>query len=384
MATLFGRKWKREELARLIGNMSQLCGVEVVSLTDGPGRGARVARFRTGGGLAFDVAIDRGMDIPAASFRDASLCWHAPCGHVAPAFYEPEGNGWLRGFFGGLLTTCGLTQAGAACTDQGSQLGLHGRYSYIPAELLACGGEWRGGEYAMRIKGRVREGHLYGPNLVLTREISAMLGGAGLCIRDEVVNEGFEPSPLMILYHINLGFPILGPGSRIVAPSLKATPRDAVAAQGLPEHDRIPAPTTGFKEHCIFHEMAADGEGKVTVLVTAPPELAGAGIARGLYVIYDRNQLPRFTEWKMVGEGAYVLGIEPANCLPMGRAHERAAGTLESIQPGQVRRFDIEIGILTDDGDVAKMAEGIERAKAAGGKTSARAPGAKSRRRAKA
>ncbi len=384
MATLFGRKWKRGELARLAGNMSQLCGVEVVSLADGPGRGVRSARFRTGGGLAFDVSLDRGMDIPAASFRDASLCWHAPCGIVAPAFYEPEGNGWLRGFFGGLLATCGLTQAGAACTDQNVPLGLHGRCSYIPAELLACGGEWRGDEYAMRVKGRVREGHLYGPNLVLTREISARLGGTSLYIRDEVTNEGFEPSPLMILYHINLGFPLLGPGSKIVAPSLKAIPRDDVAAPGLPEHDRIPAPAAGFREQCFFHEMASDGEGTVAVMVTAPPELAGAGIARGLYLIYNRNQLPRFTEWKMVGEGAYVLGLEPANCLPMGRAHERAAGTLEFIQPGQVRRFDIEIGVLADDAGVAEMAENIERAKAAGGKTAARAPGAKSRRRSKA
>jgi hypothetical protein len=36
--------------------------------------------------------------------------------------------------------------------------------------------------------------------------------------------------------------------------------------------------------------------------------------------------------------GAYSLGLEPANCSVLGRAHDRAEGTLPFLEPGQERR----------------------------------------------
>ena len=45
----------------------------------------------------------------------------------------------------------------------------------------------------------------------------------------------------------------------------------------------------------------------------------------------------------MLGQGAYVLGIEPANCHVEGRARERERGTLEFLQPGEKRNFYLEL-----------------------------------------
>jgi hypothetical protein len=48
----------------------------------------------------------------------------------------------------------------------------------------------------------------------------------------------------------------------------------------------------------------------------------------------------------MAGEGAYVLGLEPANCRVAGRSAERAAGTLEHLDHGEEKEFLLEIGVV--------------------------------------
>jgi hypothetical protein len=51
-------------------------------------------------------------------------------------------------------------------------------------------------------------------------------------------------------------------------------------------------------------------------------------------------------EWKQMGEGFYVVGLEPANCRAGGRLVERENGDLEMLEPGQIRKYKIEIAIL--------------------------------------
>ncbi len=47
-----------------------------------------------------------------------------------------------------------------------------------------------------------------------------------------------------------------------------------------------------------------------------------------------------------MGEGTYVVGMEPANCLVEGRDELRKKGTLEFLQPGEKKEFELEIGVL--------------------------------------
>ena len=55
----------------------------------------------------------------------------------------------------------------------------------------------------------------------------------------------------------------------------------------------------------------------------------------GLYVSFDVTMLPYLSEWKMMGQGEYVLGIEPANvpCLKQVRA-ERTWRTADAGSRG--------------------------------------------------
>src|SRR5690349_12268545 len=112
MTRLYGRSWSRSELLERVGDVSQLGGARLVTFVEGPEAGVQAAEVRTGSGLNFTVLPGRGMDIGFAEYLGAPLCWRSPVGEVAAAFYEPSDYGWLRGFGGGLMVTCGLTTAG--------------------------------------------------------------------------------------------------------------------------------------------------------------------------------------------------------------------------------------------------------------------------------
>src|SRR6478672_11022044 len=127
MPQLWGRDWTREELEQRVGDMSQIAGVRLVELADGKERGVRAAEIKTGSGFNFTVLIDRGLDISTAEHQGKALAWRSMTEDGHPAYFEPEGLGWLRTFYGGLLVTCGMTWAGAPCEDEGKSLGLHGR-----------------------------------------------------------------------------------------------------------------------------------------------------------------------------------------------------------------------------------------------------------------
>ena len=87
-------------------------GVRRCILDDGRSKGVTAFEVDTGAGFRFTVLPDRGLDISSASFRGTNLVHLTQNGEAHPAFYEPQGLGWLRTFFAGLLTTCGLTYLG--------------------------------------------------------------------------------------------------------------------------------------------------------------------------------------------------------------------------------------------------------------------------------
>ena len=344
MVHLFGRSYSRTDIMQRIGDLSQIGGIEAYELSDGTARGVRALRFRTGSGFCFTVLPDRAMDIVAAEFNGQSLCWHSSTGPVGPAYYEPQGDGWLRSFFGGLLTTCGLTNTGPAGEDGGEHYGQHGRIANIPAREASWTTQWDGDECRLECCGTMRESRLFGENLVLTRRITAWIGEGSLQIEDVVRNEGWTDAPLMMLYHINVGFPVLDDGARLIAPSQTVTPRDAEAAAGMDTYDLFSGPRPHYKEQVYTHDLAAAEDGR-TAAAVVNDAFGGQGL--GTYVRFRHDQLPVLFEWRQLGQGAYAVGVEPSNCRELrGRAAARAEGVLPIIAPGEERRFELEIGVL--------------------------------------
>ena len=360
MVRLFGKDYTKEELLARVGDISQVGGVTQKVLDSGAERGVRAIDFRTGLGFDFTVLADRGLDISMCTFNGQPLNWRAACGDKSPAFYEEPGLGWLRNFYGGLVVTCGMTTAGAPSVDEGKQLGLHGRFSNTPASNVYADGAWHEDEYFMWAEGKIREAVLFGENIECKRTVTAKLGEPRLWIVDEVTNLGIKDTPHMMLYHINIGFPVIDGGARLISPTKSYQPRDAEAEIGKEQYAEFPDPVPGFKERCYYHEMAEDEDGMVTAAIANPNFDNGKGF--GVYIRYPKEQLPKFTQWKMVSEQEYVCGLEPANCWVQGRAMERERGTLQILKPGETREYHVEIGALCCQGAIAEIEEAVNKA----------------------
>lgn len=341
MAHLFGKKLTRKQILERVGDIRQIAGVRRVERADGTGKGSGLFSFRTGTGFDYDVLIDRGMDIGRAEYQGMSLVWRSASGDAHPHRYDEFGAKWIRIFPGGLVTTCGLTQMGAPCVDNGEALGAHGRYTSLPASQVCHEEFWDGDDYVMRVSGKMQEAVLFGENLVLERTIESRLGQPGLSLCDRVTNFGYRPTPHMILYHCNFGYPLLDETTRLETPHRSITPRDAEASVGADDACSFHAPKAGYKEKVYFHDLKADRAGEVTVKLVNPSLAGGLEMA----MTYRQDTLPYFTQWKMLGKGEYVCGLEPGNATVMGRVAEREAGRLVTLRPGESREYSLKIAV---------------------------------------
>jgi len=125
----------------------------------------------------------------------------------------------------------------------------------------------------------------------------------------------------------------------------RTAPRDADAEAGASGWDRFQPPTPGYREQVFGHVPRADANGQVRV------ELRNPELGLGLRIGYARDELPHLYEWKMMGEGSYVVGVEPANCAGIaGHADAVGRGVAPILQPGESRRYAIEIEVVEGDG----------------------------------
>jgi hypothetical protein len=128
-------------------------------------------------------------------------------------------------------------------------------------------------------------------------------------------------------------------------------PRDHEAEKGASTATNIPAPVSGYNEQVFYHDLIADSDGFASAV------LENRRLGLGLFVRYRQKELPRFIQWKMMAEGEYVLGIEPANCHVSGRAKEREQGTLQFLEPGEERSFLVRIGVLEGSAEIDQFVE---------------------------
>jgi hypothetical protein len=360
MPELWDRQIGRKELMRKVGGFAQVAGIRLVTLGDGNERGVRVLEFRTGTGFAFEVLVDRGFDIGRCEKSGRSMAWESGVGFGGPWFGEYDALGWLRNWGGGLLTTCGLDHALFGATDTAEQyhfpakptetFGLHGRVSNVPAKLTGYGERWDGNECILWAEGEVLQASHFGEHLRLTRRIEAKVGESRFTMHDVVENIGWDPTPHMYLYHVNIGFPVLDEGAELLVPAREVTPRGEYSADG---YRTMTAPAPAFVEQAFEHDTITEEGGNVPVAIVN----RAAGI--GAYEVFNKNQLPIHFIWRMLGEGSYVTGIEPSTNRTSGRMDARERGELNILQPGDQRTYDIELGFLDGAAEVEAFASRV-------------------------
>jgi Domain of unknown function (DUF4432) len=336
-----------------ISNPVQLGGIETSVLDNGAGRGTRIAWINTGTGFRYKVVIDRAMDIAEAFYNQHSLAWLSHVGITSPQPFSHHGMDWISTFGGGLLTTCGLSHVGGPETDEYGERGLHGGFSNLPAEIESIiQPDPLGGRMELSITGRIKQTKVFGPSLELRRTISGSLGKATLSIHDEVINVANTPSPHMLLYHFNFGWPLVDEDTDILWKgswqSAGGDPKTKIFREGN-NFRRCPGPLephNGTGEEVAFIDPEADKQGKCSC------GLRNKKLGIALALQFQKQQLPWLTNWQHWGRGEYVNGLEPGTNPPIGQARARKENTLMFLAPGETKSYDIQLEIVDNENSI--------------------------------
>jgi hypothetical protein len=316
---------------------NNLARVSQARIDGGPGDGMRVVDVEMVGGFSVRILPDRGLDISSAWAYGIPIGWMSKVGEVRP-LDRANGNAWIERFTGGLLTTCGPENVGLANVDENESLGLHGSWSFLSASEVSVRRRVENNQLITEVSGLLRQTHALGRCIEVRRTITLGSGSASVSVVDEICNRGRTPEPIPMLYHVNIGAPFWGPGATIAYPSgTTLEPRNDYARTRMNVAGVGPVAEPGGEEY-VFERVVAGGDDD-PVIVASPR----TGLT--LSMNWSRTSLPRFQQWIHPAAGVYALGIEPTNSSLAGRATDRAAGVMPSIEPGETRRFEIAISV---------------------------------------
>jgi galactose mutarotase-like enzyme len=291
--------------------------------------------------MCIDVLPTRGMGIWRVRRGERTLGWKSPAGGpVHPAFvplFEPSGLGWLDGF-NELLCRCGLESNGPPEFDEQGRLvrPLHGRIANTPAHRVELISHEESGRLTLR--GVVDESRFHFQSLRLTTSITTTLGSNEFTWTDEVENIGGRDATLEMLYHFNLGQPLLQAGARVTAPVVTVAPLTEIAArEGVETWNIMPPPRPGSAEQVYLLDLAADDAGNTRVLVS------GLTNDEAVSLRFNKRALPCFTVWRNTPAeiDGYVLGIEPGTNFPNPRTFEHQYGRTVTLKPGDTWRAEV-------------------------------------------
>ena len=343
---LFGVSGDREKFRKLTSHPQQVLGCELFEALDGDMRGQRMLRIRNGE-IEIEVLVDRGFDIGRVLYQGIPTQWVSPAGFrhahtFTPSAIEPDGWGWLRTWQGGFLSTIGIDHVGGPKSTPNRHLhpGITverrftgGFISLSPTTLEKVDVNWNKG--TIEVVAKVRQAAAFAEHLVLTRKISMNFGESTFKLSDSIQNDGYIEEPVQLLYHINLGWPFLAPGT-----TLKTSCNEMLgcidSAKGA-DPSVMPEPTpkdieqvwdfnapTGLQWAQLRNENAA-GRGPLSMKIE-----------------WDGKQLPHFMQWRNACEALYVQGLEPSTTGLKGREGDDShAGPSPMLEPGDSRQFDL-------------------------------------------
>lgn len=288
------------------------------------------------------VLPDRGLGIWKVLAGGVELGWQSPVhGPAHPRFVplgEPSGIGWLDGF-DELVARCGLVSNGAPDFDAAGRLlhPLHGRIANLPAHHLDVTLDEAAG--TITLTGAVDETRFLVHALRMTTSLTLHADRHRVTWTDSVKNISDRPATMQMLYHVNLGPPLLGPGAEVVAAVEELAPRDDAAVSDVPRWNRYAGPQAGRGEQVHFMRLRPDADGLATALLVGPDGRGAAALS------WRADTLPCFTLWKNEGGLAdgYVTGLEPGTNYPNPRSFEEGQGRVVPLAPGASVRFDLAI-----------------------------------------
>jgi hypothetical protein len=310
------------ELRAKVGDLRQFASVRRITLDDGVERGVRALAFSSGGGLDFWALSDRSLDIGPLWWKGIPIAWQSMAGFRSPALHDAEeegGRGYSRSS-SGFVVTCGLDHIRQPLGSHP----LHGRLPFTPARVTACGEDWDREEPVLFCEGEVMQFRFGGEALRLRRRIEVPIGGHEIRIADTVRNLAAQEIPQSILYHFNLGYPAIAPGSTLTLGS-----RELLRLQQFPD----------ASDEAQSASYPAGDEARAICTLSTPME---SGTLLNIAFTFATDTLPHLQVWHDFRPHACVLGIEPCTSARLD-----PPGPEKVIQPDESRRYELSISFTS-------------------------------------
>ena len=262
-----------------VGNIAQLRFAQDISIA------GKHCILVVNGELELLFNKDNALDIVWAKFKGVNLSFLSKNG------LNDGQRDFVGNFEGGFLYTCGMDNVSGCVSGKPVHGSLHYKkcdnaYSYVENGVVYVCGD-------------VRESALFGKNLLMKRRYE--IGENCLRICDTLVNEGYQDTQYVLLYHVNYGYPFLDEGLVLDIPAVKSEPLTAIAEKRKAEMFCITPPLDTNDEDVYYHTL---DRGQVRL------ENKNKGIL--VEMKYDVNDFPVTLQWKSMTSGDYALGIEPS------------------------------------------------------------------------
>lgn len=330
------------------------------------GQSCRVAFVNTGAGLTFTVALDRGGDIVEASYLGKNFAYLSANGYKPPSHAYHRGEQWLTSWPGGLVTTCGPLHIGAPRTDgvPDRQNSLHGQFSNTPAAVEAViNPDPRAKRYDMRLDLITRTTRMFGPSVEIRRTIACTLGEPRFELHDRVTNISDFAVPHHWLYHVNLGYPLLDEGARLIYGGAydwhwDSAPGDEAGKltpgpKTFGDYKQVPKPLKAHAQEGQRGLIVVPRVGRGTVTCG----LINRKLGMGFEMSYPARQLPRLANWQNFGpRGCYVTGLEPFNGSLRRDGGDKHPAAKAKLRPGQTASYDLAFTALTGKASLDALA----------------------------
>ena len=267
-----------------ISNLSQIAYVKRYVFSGGKEDGIRAIEVNNGV-LRFVLNESKALDIMQLWHKGENVSFISKNG------FTKRETPFSGRFEGGMLYTVGLDSAGGR---QGFE--THGSFHLIPAEVISCFCD----EKKIEVVAEINDTALFGKNLKVIRKIKTEVGSETVTIEDELINCGTKNENFCLLYHVNLGYPMLDETAEILFDGAKVTPRTSLAAKEIKNLHSFLKPLYNKEERCYFIENEAP-------CVTVVNKKTG----KTFTLTYSKDTLPKTVLWQSNASGDYALGIEP-------------------------------------------------------------------------
>lgn len=288
-----------------ISNSMQMASVRRYTLTEGRESGVKVIDCDNGC-LRFLLNESNGLDVMQMYHKGQNVSF------LSKNAFEGREIDFLNRFEGGMLYTCGLDNIGG----REGQV-LHGNYHCTPARVISA--ECKDGD--IEVVAEVLSTALFGKNLRFVRKITSAYGSDTLCVEDTLINEDYSDGEYCLLYHVNVGYPMLDEGAVVVADVLQSEPRDCNAEANAAKAFNMEGDTPLIPENCYYLTL---GKPEVT--------LRNEKLGKAFTVRYSKETLPCFVEWKSMASGDYALGLEPCTSQLDAKFEKKTIKAGESIE----------------------------------------------------